>query len=151
MYSFSRNGEPPIELSEASRFARSFQVGNARQRRENRTTVTPPLQITPENVRNSAETVANEGFQVAFQVLPDTEAAKAGLVGFATAARLDEARQAIARSLAVVSSRFDEMQQLLRRAADEYEHTDHANARRVSLADRASTALSSLGEMNSAR
>lgn len=106
------------------------------------------MKVDPTNVRQGAGKVDGAHTDVSKLYAPLPYSAAAGLEGFATAGVLTAAEDAVKTSLEVVGGRFDVMGQLLRRAADMYEHVDNKSA--VSLTQLAANGLASLGDLNSA-
>lgn len=104
------------------------------------------MKVDPANVRRGADKVDGAGAEVEKIRVPDCVAACAGLTGFATAGVLVGAAEASQTSVRVLSGRFDEMGQLLRRSADSYEHQD--NTTRASLTQLVGAGLTSLGDLN---
>lgn len=106
------------------------------------------MKVDPANVRSGADKVGGAHSDVAKISVPDSSGASAGLTGFVTAGVLSGAMDASRSSLSVMGGRFEEMQQLLRRSADSYEHQDNKTA--VSLSDFVGTSMSSMGDLNGA-
>lgn len=112
--------------------------------------MSPTLKVDLPNVRAGAGKIDDAKADMAKISVPAPGAAAAGLSGFATAGALFAASDAIAESLKVVEGRYEEMAQVIRRAADAYERTDNVTANGQSLSDRVGTQLWSMGELNPA-
>lgn len=106
------------------------------------------MKVDPTNVRQGAGKIDGAHSDVSKLIPPSYTNAGAGLQGFATAATLFTTYDAVKSSLDVVGGRYDVIGQLLRRAADMYEHLDNKSA--MSLTQLAANGLTSVGDLNSA-
>lgn len=106
------------------------------------------MKVDPASVRSGADKVNGAHSDVSKIIVPEPDSAVSGLRGFATSGALPTARDGVKASLGVVSGRYDEMGQLLRRGADSYEHQDNKNA--VPLTQLVGNGLTSLGDLNAA-
>lgn len=106
------------------------------------------MKVDPTNVRSGADKVNGAHSDVSKLSVPEPGSAVSGLKGFVTAGVLSGAHDGVKTSLGVVSGRYDEMGQLLRRNADSYEHQDSKNT--VSLTQMVGNGLTSLGDLNGA-
>lgn len=106
------------------------------------------MKVDPANVREGARKIDGAHTDVSKLSPPDSGGAAAGLQGFVTAGVLPAAHDGVKASLGVVAGRYDETGQLLRRAADTFEHQDKNTA--VTLSQLGAAALQSLGDLNSA-
>lgn len=109
----------------------------------------PTLEVNPPNVRAGAGKIAVAASEVGKITVPAPGAAAAGLSGFATGGALFGAYGAVLDSLKVMGGRFQEMADVIRGAADAYEHADNPTAN-PSLSDRVGRQLWSLGDLNPA-
>jgi len=107
------------------------------------------VKVDPANVRQGADKVDGAQADVSKLKAPDARGAASGLKGFATAAALPQASDAVKTSMTVVAGRYDQLGALLRRSADSYEHQDNKNA--VPLTLMVGNAMTSLGDLNTAK
>jgi hypothetical protein len=82
------------------------------------------VRVTPSELRAGADKIDTEKTTVTGLSVPDPNTATAGLTGFATAAALSPAHDAVVSALKVAGGRFEVMGRLFRNTATDFEMAD---------------------------
>lgn len=112
------------------------------------------LEVTPTNLRSGAESIDAEKSSVAGLAVPDATAAMAGLPGFATAAVLPAAHDAVVSALKIASGRFELFAALLRQTATTFELADLVTPGLLAapwMSQHVGEGLTAMGDMNLSR
>jgi hypothetical protein len=112
------------------------------------------VKVTPNELRAGAGKLDAEKTVVAGIAVPDETAAKAGLEGFATAAKLSPADDAVKSALKVAGGRFEQMAGLVRDTANTFELADTLTPgllKQPWMSQQVADGLTAMGGMNLSR
>ncbi|AMW17994.1 MULTISPECIES: hypothetical protein [Mycobacteroides] len=113
------------------------------------------IRVTPSELRAGADKIDAEKAVVAGITVPDESAAKAGLEGFVTAAKLSAADDAVKSALKIVGGRDEIMANLLRNTGNTFELVSSTLAPGLLtppwMSQQVATGLTGMGDINLSR
>lgn len=110
------------------------------------------LKVTPDELRSGARKLDGEAAAIAAISVPDHTSAAAGLSGFATAATLPPAHDAVVSALKVAGGRFELVSRLLSNTAGTFELADMLGLVKPPwMSQQIADGLTDMGDMNLSR